>query len=39
MINVASYKHGVGYGKWTHMDGWSQSVVEFIRSLEQMPER
>ncbi len=39
MINVASYKHGVGYGKWTHIDGWSESVVEFIRSLEQMSER
>jgi 60 kDa SS-A/Ro ribonucleoprotein len=34
MINVASYKNGVGYGKWTHIDGWSESVVEYIRSLE-----
>ena len=26
MINVASYKNGVGYGKWTHIDGrWSRS--------------
>jgi 60 kDa SS-A/Ro ribonucleoprotein len=35
VINVASYKNGVGYGKWTHIDGWSESVVEYIRSLEQ----
>src|ERR1700751_5478883 len=35
VINVASYKNGVGYGKWTHMDGWSESVVEYIRNLEQ----
>jgi 60 kDa SS-A/Ro ribonucleoprotein len=35
MINVASYKNGVGYGKWTHIDGWSESVVEYIRMLEQ----
>jgi len=35
VINVASYKNGVGYGKWTHVDGWSESVVEYIRALEQ----
>jgi 60 kDa SS-A/Ro ribonucleoprotein len=35
VINVASYKNGVGYGKWTHIDGWSESVVEYIRMLEQ----
>ena len=34
VINVASYKNGVGYGKWTHIDGWSESVVEYIRTLE-----
>jgi TROVE domain-containing protein len=36
VINVASYKNGVGYGKWTHIDGWSESVVEYVRMLEQM---
>jgi hypothetical protein len=35
VINVASNKNGVGYGKWTHIDGWSESVVEYIRTLEQ----
>ena len=35
MINVASYKNGVGYGKWTNIDGWSDSVIEYIRALEQ----
>ena len=34
VINVASYKNGVGYGKWTHIDGWSESVVEYVRALE-----
>jgi hypothetical protein len=34
MINVASYKNGVGYGKWTHIDGWSESVIDYIRELE-----
>ena len=37
VINVASYKNGVGYGAWTHIDGWSESVVEFVRALEQIP--
>jgi 60 kDa SS-A/Ro ribonucleoprotein len=36
VLNVASFKNGVGYGKWTHIDGWSESVVEYIRTLEQM---
>jgi Mg-chelatase subunit ChlD len=34
VINVASYKSGIGYGKWTHIDGWSESVIEYIRALE-----
>jgi len=34
VINLASCKNGVGYGKWTHIDGWSESVVEYIRALE-----
>ena len=35
VINVASYKNGVGYGNWTHIDGWSESVIDYIRALEQ----
>jgi 60 kDa SS-A/Ro ribonucleoprotein len=38
VINVASSKNGVGYGPWTHIDGWSETVVEYIRALEQMPQ-
>src|SRR5437764_11462258 len=38
VVNVASFKNGVGYGAWTHIDGWSESVVEYIRALEQVPE-
>src|SRR6266436_2895337 len=34
VINVASYKNGISYGKWTHIDGWSESVVEYLRTLE-----
>lgn len=34
MVNVASYKNGVGYGPWTHIDGWSEAVVDYIVELE-----
>jgi TROVE domain-containing protein/VWA domain-containing protein len=34
VVNVASFKNGIGYGKWMHIDGWSESVVEYIRELE-----
>jgi len=38
MINVASFKNGVGYGKWMHIDGWSEAVIGYIRELEKMPK-
>jgi hypothetical protein len=34
VINVASNRNGVGYGAWTHIDGWSEAVVEYIAALE-----
>ena len=34
IINVAAYENGVGYGAWNKIDGWSESVVEYIRQLE-----
>lgn len=34
LINVASAKNGVGYGKWTHIDGFSEAVFAFIRETE-----
>lgn len=33
-INVASYQNGVGYGKWTHIDGWSEAILDYIRASE-----
>lgn len=38
MINVASYQHGIGYGPWVHIDGWSESVIDYIREFERPPE-
>jgi len=37
MINVASNKNGVGYGPWTHIDGWSESIVDYVHAFEGMP--
>lgn len=34
MINVASYKNGVGYGAWTHIDGFSENIIRFIYEIE-----
>lgn len=37
-INVASYQNGVGYGKWLHIDGWSEAVLDYIRTSEASPK-
>ena len=34
MMNVASAKNGVGYGRWLHIDGFSGSVLQFIAKHE-----
>jgi len=34
VVNVASARNGVGYGAWTHIDGWCEAVVDYLRSLE-----
>jgi 60 kDa SS-A/Ro ribonucleoprotein len=35
LINVASNKNGIGYGpKWTHIDGMSEAVFDFVREVE-----
>jgi 60 kDa SS-A/Ro ribonucleoprotein len=34
IINVASNKNGVGYGKWTHIDGFSEAVIDYIYEYE-----
>ena len=35
VINVASAKNGIGYGDWTHIDGWSEAVLDYIQAFEQ----
>lgn len=34
VINVASAQNGVGYGRWTHIDGFSEAVLRFISEAE-----
>jgi hypothetical protein len=34
MVNVASARNGVGYGRWTHLDGFSEQVLKFIGEHE-----
>lgn len=34
MINVASEKNGIGYGPWTHVDGFSEAIVSYIQESE-----
>jgi hypothetical protein len=35
VINVASARNGVGYGPWSHIDGFSEAVLDYIRAVEQ----
>lgn len=37
-INVASYQNGLGYRQWTHIDGFSESIVSFMREYERYEE-
>lgn len=34
LINVASARNGVGYGRWTHLDGFSEQVLRWIVEYE-----
>lgn len=34
IINVATNKNGIGYGPWVTIDGWSESVLDYIIESE-----
>lgn len=34
LLNVANYQNGIGYGKWTHINGWSESLIDYIQQSE-----
>lgn len=35
MINVGVNQNGVGYGAWTHIDGFSAATIDYIREIEE----
>lgn len=34
VINVATYENGIGYGAWTHIDGFSEATLRYIQESE-----
>lgn len=34
LINVASYRNGVGYGDWVTINGWSEAILSYIQEYE-----
>lgn len=39
VVNVAPYQHGISYGNgWTHIDGWSERVLDYIMAVEREEE-
>jgi hypothetical protein len=36
LVNIASAKNGIGYGKWVHVDGFSEAVLDFICEYEKV---
>lgn len=34
LVNVANYKNGIGYQDWVHIDGFSETVLDYIRCAE-----
>lgn len=34
VVNVGAYQNGVGYGRWTHIDGFSEATLKFILETE-----
>jgi len=35
IVNIAGYQNGIGYGPWVTIDGWSESIVEYIKANEE----
>jgi uncharacterized protein (DUF58 family) len=35
VVNVASNQNGIGYGVWTHIDGWSEAILDYIQQSEE----
>jgi hypothetical protein len=38
MVNVAHYENGIGYGEWTRINGWSESILRYILEAERLSQ-
>lgn len=38
MVNVSCEKNGIGYGKWTHIDGFSEQIINYIIQSENISD-
>ncbi len=34
-VNVGTYQNGIGYGKWCHVDGFSEAIMSYIQTFEE----
>jgi 60 kDa SS-A/Ro ribonucleoprotein len=34
IVNISCERNGIAYGKFTHIDGWSEAVLDYIRCAE-----
>lgn len=34
ILNVGTYENGIGYGQWTHINGFSQGVLDWLQEYE-----
>jgi hypothetical protein len=34
VVNVASYRAGVDYKRWMHINGWSEGIIRYIQAYE-----
>jgi hypothetical protein len=38
IVNVRTYRNGVGYGEWNHIDGFSEATIAYITEFEKVSE-
>ena len=36
LVNISSERNGIGYGKWTHIDGFSEAIIDYIIESEKV---
>jgi 60 kDa SS-A/Ro ribonucleoprotein len=36
IVNVGGYQHGIAYGPWVSIDGWSEAILDYVRLNEEV---